>query len=120
MKNNHTFEYGILAALVLASIVLVDPMHWFMPTMLQMAALAALVAAFAVLAVFLVREEARDEREEQLRSSSSRTGFLLGAGVLVIAIAVQGYMDMLDHWLVYALLAMVLGKIGARMLAERQ
>lgn len=120
MQNNHTSEYGILAALVVAAAVLIDPMHWFMPTMLQMAALAGLVAAFALLAVFLVREEARDEREEQLRQTSGRIGFLAGAGVLVVAIVVQGYLDMLDHWLVYALLAMILGKIGARIWAEKQ
>lgn len=118
MKHTHLLEYGILAALVVAALILLDPMHWFMPTMLQMAALAGMVAAFAVLAVFLVREEARDEREVHLRSTSGRIGFLLGAGVLVVAIAVQGYMDMLDHWLVYALLAMVLGKIAARLWAE--
>jgi hypothetical protein len=118
MKNNHTVEYTILAALVAASFVLLDPLHWWMPTMVQMSALAGLVAAFAVFAVFLVREEARDEREEQLRSRSSRIGFLLGTGVLVLAIAVQAYMDMLDHWLVYALLAMILGKVGARLYAD--
>lgn len=119
MKNNRTVEYTILAALVAASFVLLDPLHWWMPTMVQMSALAGLVTAFAVFAIFLVREEARDEREEQLRSMSGRVGFLLGAGVLVLAIAVQAYMDMLDHWLVYALLAMVLGKIAARAWTEQ-
>ncbi len=117
--NTRLSESLIVGALVVAALVLIDPLHWFMPTMLQMAALAGLVAAFALLAVFLVREEARDEREEQLRLSSGRIGFLFGAGVLVVAIAIQGYLDMLDHWLVYALLAMVLGKIGARVWAER-
>ncbi len=117
--NTRLYEYLILGALVLSALVLVDPLHIFMPTMFQMAALAALVAAFALLTTFLVREEARDEREVQLRSTSGRIGFLLGAGVLVAGIAVQGFMDMLDQWLVYALLAMVLGKIVARVWAER-
>jgi uncharacterized membrane protein YccC len=40
------------------------------------------------------------------------------AAVLVVAIVVQGYLDMLDHWLVYALLAMVFGKVAARIYAE--
>jgi hypothetical protein len=119
MKNNHLLEYSILGALAFASFVLLDPLHWWMPSMVQMTALAGLVAAFAVFAAFLIREGAQDEREEQLRSTSGRTGFLLGAGVLVVGIAVQGYLDMLDHWLVYALLAMIFGKIAARIYAER-
>lgn len=120
MHANRTVEYVIIAALVAAAFVLLDPLHWWMPTMLQMSALALLVAAFAALAAFLVREEARDEREAQIRSSSGRTGFLLGAGVLVAAIAAQAFMDMLDPWLIYALLAMVAGKVGARIYLERE
>ncbi len=118
MKNNHITESIILGVLAALSVVLLDPFHWWMPNMMQMTALAGLVAAFAVFATFLVREEARDEREVQLRSTSGRIGFLFGAGVLVAGIAVQGYLDMLDHWLVYALLAMVFGKIMARIYAE--
>jgi hypothetical protein len=118
MKTPSLTESAILFVLLVLAVILIDPMHWFMPTMIQMAALAGLVAVFAVLATFLVREQVRDEREEQLRSDSSRIGFLLGAGVLVVAIVVQGYLDMLDHWLVYALLAMVFGKVAARISAE--
>jgi hypothetical protein len=118
MKTPSLTESLILVVLLVLALILIDPMQWFMPTMIQMAALAGLVAAFAVLATFLVREEVRDEREEQLRSSSSRIGFLLGASVLVVSIVVQGYLDMLDHWLVYALLAMVFGKVAARIYAE--
>lgn len=119
MNDNRLAEWGILAVLAILAIVIIDPLHWWMPSMMQMAALAGLVAAFGALAVVLVRESARDEREEQLRSHSGRIGFLLGAGVLVVAIAIQGYLDMLDPWLVYALLAMVFGKIAARAIAER-
>lgn len=118
MNDNRLAEWIILAALAVLAVVLVDPLHWWMPSMLQMAALAGLVAAFGALSVLLVREGARDEREAALRSQSGRIGFLLGAGVLVVAIAIQGYLDMLDPWLVYALLAMVFGKIAARAVAE--
>ncbi len=117
MKDN-LFGIGVVAVLVVASVILADPMHWFMPTMLQVLALSAIVVAFAAFAVFLVRECARDEREAALRATSGRIGFLVGAGVLVAAIAVQGYLDMLDPWLVYALAAMVCGKVAARVYAE--
>jgi drug/metabolite transporter (DMT)-like permease len=119
MNDNRWLEYVILVALVGVALVLLDPMHWWMPSMVQMAALAGLVAVFAVLAAILVRDSARDEREQQLRSSSGRVGFLVGAGVLVIAIVWQGFLDMLDPWLVYALVAMVCGKIVARVYAEQ-
>ena len=54
-----------------------------------------------------------------LRMLSGRIGYLAGASVLVIAIAVEGFHGAADPWLILALLAMLLGKLFVRGWADR-
>ena len=81
--------------------------------------LGALVGAFGLMAVFILRERARDEREESHRALAGRIAFLAGASVLIIAIVLQGLHGEVDPWLATALGAMILSKIGVRAYSDR-
>ena len=107
----------ILSAAVLTAVtvLILNPFDFWMPTMAHMAALAVAVVAFGVFSVFVLRERAIDEREEQQRMFAGRAAFLLGGGVLLLGIIAESLRDALDPWLVGALLAMILGKVAARL-----
>ncbi len=119
MTNNHTPEIISAAILAIVAILLVNPFHFWMPTMAHMAIMAAVVVAFGAFTVFVLREDAGDERDVEHRMFAGRVAFFSGASMLIVGIVVQGLKDTLDPWLVVALLAMVVGKVAARMYSAR-
>jgi len=108
-----------LGLMVLAGLVL-NPSHLFMPDAVLMLLLVAILAAFCVLAAFVVRESAADERELSHRALAGRYAFLTGSAVLVVGIISEGMTHAVDPWLVYALIGMVLVKIGTRMYSDHR
>lgn len=96
-------------ALIVLLALLLQPFG-FMPTMAVMTILVLVVAAFALFAVFLWREKGDDEREVAHIQMADRAGFVLGALVLIVAIAAQSLGHMLSPWLVLALAAMIVAK----------
>ncbi len=114
MKNN-LLQISVTAVLILLAVTILNPFHLWMPDMAHMAVLAALLVGFALFAVFVVREQARDEREEFVRMQSGRVGYLAGALVLVLGIALKGISGAVDPWLIYALLALLLGKLATHL-----
>ncbi len=119
MKNNHYPEIVSALVLTVVSVLLVNPFHLWMPSMAHMAILAAVVVAFGAFAVFVLRERSGDEREEFHRMFAGRVAYLSGASVLIVAIVVESITESLDPWLVVALLAMVLAKVGAHIYSAR-
>ena len=101
-------------AVCVLALFLLNPMGLWMPTMAHMTMLALAAAAFAVFIVFILRECVADERDEIHRSAAGRAAFLAGSAILIIGIAVQSASHRVDPWLVIALIAMVVGKVGAR------
>jgi hypothetical protein len=112
MKNNF-LQVCVCVLLIALSIVVLNPMHLWMPDMVHMGVLAALLAAFAAFAAFVLKEQAHDEREVMLRMQSGRIGYLLGAAVLVLGVVYEGLHGTPDSWLIIALLVMLIGKLGA-------
>lgn len=115
MKNELTWEALSALALIVLGVLLIDPFHFWMPSMVQMVMLAAMVIVFAGFLIFVVRERAFDERENQHRMFAGRAAFLVGGIILLSGIVVQSLQHTLDSWLVGALIAMVGAKIVARM-----
>jgi len=118
MLHNRLLEVSVLVVLIVLSVVILNPLHLWMPSMMHMTVLGALLALFAALAAFVLREHAGDEREVHIRMFSGRIGYLAGAFVLVLAIALQSLHGEADPWLVYALLAMLAGKLLAHLYAD--
>lgn len=106
-------------ALAAATMLLLNPFGFWMPSMAHMAVLAAAVAAFGAFVAFVLRERAVDERDIAHRSAAGRAAFLAGSAVLLAGIIVEGVQDALDPWLVVALLAMVIAKVGFRVYGDR-
>lgn len=107
------------AFLVVLVILLLNPLHLWMPTNIQMLLLAAAVAAFGVVAAFVLREGAADEREHAHRNVAGRWAFLFGSATIVLGISVQSLDHALDPWLVIVLVVMVLAKMGARFYGDK-
>jgi len=118
MKNNFT-EALVTICLIGLAILLLNPFHFWMPDMMVMGMLTFLLGLFGVFASFILREKVTDEREGVHRTLAGRNAFLAGSGVLTLAIVVQGYTHSVDPWLVVALVAMIIVKIGSRIWSDK-
>ncbi len=118
MKNNIK-EIIVTAVLIAIAILLLNPFHFWMPDMMVMSMLVAALVLFGVFASFILREKAADERDEYHKSLSGRNAFLVGAGMLMLGIIIQGYSHEVDAWLVAALIGMVVAKIATRIWSDK-
>jgi len=118
MKNNLKIEVVISLVLVILTVLLLNPFHFWMPDMIHMVMLALTLAIFALFAIFILREKVMDERETVHRMLSGRVAFLAGSALLTIGIVVQSLKDAVDVWLVVVLVAMVLSKLITRIYSD--
>lgn len=102
----------IAIPLLILLALIVNPLHWWMPSMFQMLLLIGMFITFSVFAVFILREHPLDEREGLHRMLAGRSAFLAGGTILMIGIVVQELHDSLDVWLVYALITMIIAKLA--------
>lgn len=117
MKNN--FVEGVIAfVLIVFLIFLVNPLDVFMPSMMQTLVVCLAGLLFLLFAGFVWREQAEDEREELHRFLAARFAYLVGAGILMIAVLIQSLAHMLDPWIIVALVGMLIAKIAGRMYAK--
>ncbi len=118
MKNN-LLETLVAICLIVLAILLLNPFHFWMPDMVVMCMLAFALGLFGVFASFILRESRVDEREAVHRTLAGRNAFLAGAGVLTLAIVIQGYTHSVDPWLVVALVVMIVVKILTRVWSDK-
>jgi len=118
MKNNLKIEVVISFVLVILTVLLLNPFHFWMPDMIVMSMLAITLGLFGFFASFVLRENKFDEREEGHRAIAGRNAFLVGAGLLTLGIVVQGYTHIVDPWLVLTLIAMIMVKIATRIWSD--
>jgi hypothetical protein len=119
MKNNipHIAVALVLVALLAA---LTDPFMLWMPPAAAMGSLVLAAALAGAWAGFVMLEKKGDEREMLHRMHADRFAYLLGAGILTVAILWQGFtVHHIDAWVAASLAAMVLGKLAARIWAQR-
>ena len=112
-------EVAASFVLVVLLVLILNPLHFWMPMPVHIMILGALAAAFGAIAVFVLRENAVDEREAAHRSFAGRVAFLVGAGMLVIGIALQSLQHAVDVWLVGVLVFMIVAKMAARLYGDR-
>lgn len=113
MKNNLK-ETVVTTAMIVIAILLLNPFHFWMPDMMVMGMLAGALVLFGVFASFILKEKSIDEREDQHKALAGRNAFLMGSGILMLGIIMQGYTHTVDPWLVIALIGMVLVKLLTR------
>lgn len=102
-------------SLVIALVFLANPFDFWMPSEFELV-VAGLVAVIVFVYVGLVfKDEGRDEREEELRNSSARAGYLAGVAVLTISVIASLIFSREPNvWVLVALGAMVLSRLIAR------
>ena len=118
MKNN-TLQIVVSLVLVVLSIFLLNPFHFWMPDALVICMLAGLLALFGIFASFILREKSFDERDNVHRALAGRNAFLAGSAILMLGIVVQGYGHSVDPWLVIALIIMIFVKTATRFWSDK-
>lgn len=116
MKNSiHNFRKELVVAimLIVSLILVLNPYHFWMPSMMHKFVLGITVAVFGVFSSFILREQVVDEREATHRMLAGRVAFLSGSSMLVLGIIYQSLTYMVDPWLVATLVVMILGKVSA-------
>ncbi len=114
-------EFIVGFVLVLILFFFINPFSLFMPSGLVYTLAAALLLIGALFGGLVLREEARDEREEANRTAAGRTGYLTGIAVLVIAIIAETFtMGHPSPWVAGALAGMVVAKLAARAYFESE
>lgn len=118
MKNNF-LEIFVTLFLVAISVLILNPFQFWMPDMIVISMLAIALVLFGVFASFILREKSVDERDHQHKSLAGRNAFLVGSGILMLGIVIEGYDHAVDPWLVFALVGMVITKIATRHWSDR-
>lgn len=96
--------------LFLLLIVLMDPLHSFMLTSMQMVVLCICIVVFGIYGVFIMRSHPRDEREQFHAFFAARLSHLVGATILLIGITIEKIQHRSPGWLLLALAGMVIAK----------
>ena len=118
MKNNFK-ETIITTCLVLVAILLLNPFHFWMPSIIVLCILAVALVLFGIFASFILREKPIDERDNAHRALAGRNSFLIGSAVLMLAIAIEEYTQSLDPWLVIVFIVMIVAKIATRIWSDK-
>jgi len=106
--------------IIILALMLLDPFMVLMPGSMPMFVILLLVVLFAAYSIFIYREKARDERELINRMAAARTAWLIGAGATLAGIVYEGLTrHMVDKWLIFALVATVIGKLLAGWLRQK-
>ena len=120
MKNNLIKETGVGIILLVLLLLIINPFHFWMPSMIVDTVMVLILVVFGIFAVYLLQEKVVDEREYAHRLLSGRWAFLSGATVLIVGIVVQGIWGGIDPWLFLALVVMIIVKIATRIFTDRK
>ena len=112
MKRYKTaFDFLLLISLAILLALAIAPESFVMPSGLQMLILTVALAMVAIFLVFLWREDPHDEREAINQAIASRSAYVVGAIVLIIALIIQSLKHEMDATEPIALMAMIGTKI---------
>ena len=113
-----TGEIIISILLILLLGLLLNPSMFFMPESFDMMLLVGIVVVFLTFSLVLWKERALDERENLHRLNAGRLSFFAGSLVLIIGVILQALRHEIDPWLIYGLIAMIVGKIASRIYSQ--
>jgi apolipoprotein N-acyltransferase len=119
MKSTILNEITLSIILIILTILFLDPFMVLMPSSLIYMLVGGMAIIFSVFAGLVWRERAEDERDELHNMFAGRTGYVMGAGVLVVGIIWQTIFAHPDPWLMTALIGLVLGKLTGLYYARR-
>ena len=117
-ESMFTGEIIISILLILLLGLLLNPSMFFMPESFDMMLLVGIVVVFLTFSLVLWKEHALDERENLHRLNAGRLSFFAGSLVLIIGVILQALRHEIDPWLIYGLIAMIVGKIVSRIYSQ--
>ena len=119
MDFKENFSEILIAALLIVFAGLFINPYW-MPRGLVSTLLIVFTGLFISFVIFIWREKRGDERENYLRNIAGRIGYLMSALVLVIGIIYEILAhQMVNKWLITALIVMIVAKTLGFMWAKR-
>jgi peptidoglycan/LPS O-acetylase OafA/YrhL len=107
-------EFLIGAGVVILLVLLLNPLGFYMPSMMVMVVVSAIAVLVFLWLSLIWGEQVRDERESWHRLRASRAAFLVGTVTLLVATIWQSWTGRLDPWVIVALGLMVLAKLAAQ------
>lgn len=110
-KYKNLIDIVLLVGLAVMSLLAIAPKTFVMPSSLQMLLLACVLGLIASFLLLLWRERPSDERELENQAFASRSAYMVGALVLIMALLIQSFQHDLDPAIPLALLAMIATKI---------
>ena len=110
-KFKPALDIVLLLTLATVSTLAIAPEAFVMPTSIQMLILTIALALIATFLVLLWRENPSDEREADNQAIASRSAYVVGAIVLIIALVIQSLKHEIDAAIPIALLAMIATKV---------
>lgn len=117
--SKYLTETTLTLVLLVLIFCFLNPLDWWMPTMVHMILLGLLVVVFTVYVMFVWKEYVVDEREQLHRALAARFAYSVGGAIILIGIVIQTFSHSLDPWLPLSLGGMVLAKIAGRLWAEK-
>ena len=121
LTSQNNFYKESLVALVLGIILvlILNPAHFWMPSMAHVSMLLALLGVFGFYASYILREVAVDERDVLHRMFASRAAYLAGTSLLIVGILYGAIRDDVNIWLIATLMVMIVTKLLARLYSDR-
>ncbi len=110
-KYKQLLDIILLVGLTVMAFLTIAPKTFVMPSSLQMLLLAVVLGLLAGFLALLWREQPTDEREAQNQATASRSAYIVGAVVLIVAMLIESLHHKLDPAIPIALLAMIATKI---------
>lgn len=110
-KYKSYFDIVLLLGIGLLAFLSVAPNALVMPTSLQMLILGIVLVLIASFLVLFWREDPSDEREASNQASASRSAYIVGFAVLLVAMAWQSFNHHVDSAIPLTIFAMIATKI---------
>ncbi len=121
MKNNQFLSETIISVVLIVLLVLfLNPFNFLMPPPFLSMIVVVLIAIFGMFIAVVWKEQVSDEREGLHRMIAGRFAFLVGSSILVVGIIVQALHHISDPWLIYALVGMLIAKIGGMLYGQKK
>lgn len=120
MKTKYLQEILVTVLLIGLLLFFVNPLDFWMPSDTELMIVCGLIVVYIAATSYLWKESARDERESEHRMRAGHISYIVGTAMLLTGIVSQHFTSgMIDQWLVYALAAMVIAKVIARIYSDR-
>lgn len=117
-NGQNLIDVAMTLALAGVLFFVVNPVHIWMPSQMQMLLSGVFVAVFAVVIAVFWREKPHDEREEAHAAFAGRVAFFAGTTTMAIGIVYQSMQHAIEPWLALSLIVMLASKVLARIYAR--